>query len=299
MKVKFSILHKIGIVIVGIIFITYFVPYIIEKLVEYRQEKEEKDKKYIESKYESTVQENFVEGLSLDDFNNALDPKKNGIADGFNKVGDDLKKGFDEAANMFKKIDRVFKGIPDLIEGIKNHVQCGSVMTNDGFDNGVKLLGILTKCAFGKTRQFLDGSCTRFYLADMIWGLIYGVFIELPLVILRAIFGVDFQFIIDLIHGVIIVPIDGIIFAMSGYHITKWSDAVISECYRCKGKLSSRGVEFEDEKTFDEWAEMFKCTDGLIRKGFYKIFTAIIPSQKWGAWFNGDNKGGDDDNPEW
>jgi hypothetical protein len=299
MKGKFSILHKIGIIIIGIIFITYFVPYIVEKIFEHRKERRQINKRDIESKYELIVQENFVEGLSLDDFKNAFDPKKNGVNAGFNKIGDGMKKGFDEAGNFFKKIGAVFKGIPNLSEGINNHVRCGSVMSNDGFDNGVKLLGILTKCAFGKTRQFLDGSCTRFYLADMIWGIIYGLFIELPLVILRAIFGLDLQFIIDLIHGVVIVPLDGIIFSISGYNITKWSDSVISECYRCKGKLSSNGVEFETEKTFDEWAEMFKCTDHLIRKGFYKIFTAIIPSQKWGAWFMGEHKAGEDDRPEW
>ncbi len=146
--------------------------------------------------------------------------------------------------------------------------------------------------------NFINGSCTRYYITDMIIGLTYGVFIQLPLILINAIFGLNLQPIIDFLYKLIVVPIDALFFAISGFHLVNWSDSVINDCYRCKGTYTfanKRKVVLY--KQMNEWASLFDCSTEQITGGFLKIFTSIVPNAKWGAWADGEHLPGWDDEP--
>ena len=186
----------------------------------------------------------------------------------------------------------------EFAEGIGNHIRCGAKEFKTGWDNTVKTLGIMADCSWDKFINFLNGNCTRYYIVDMLFGLLYGIFVQLPIVLIKAIFGIDLQFIVDFLYELILVPMDEMFYAISGFHLVKWSDSVIDECYRCKGKYTfATGREVYLYKTLNEWARLFDCSTEQIKNGFVKIFTSLIPSQKWGAWMNGQHKPGWDDEP--
>jgi hypothetical protein len=94
------------------------------------------------------------------------------------------------------------------------------------------------------------------------------------------------------------MPIDAIFFAISGYHLVKWSDSVINKCYRCDGNWTfSNGQTVTIYKTFGEWAELLNCSGEQIVQGFNNIFGTILPSERWGAWANKRNLAGNDWRP--
>jgi len=121
----------------------------------------------------------------------------------------------------------------------------------------------------------------------MTFGLLYGIFVELPLILIRAILGIDLKVFIDIFWNLVIEPLDSLFFALSGFHIIKWDDAVIKRCYRCKGKYTfANGRKVTLYKTWAEWASLMNCSIEQIVTGFMRIFTTLIPSNKWWAWAN-------------
>jgi hypothetical protein len=202
-------------------------------------------------------------------------------------------------AFIISMIMMITKGSANFGVGFGDHLICGANQFGQGWENQGYIMGILANCSWEKFSTFLDGSCTRYYIVDMVFGLIYGVFIELPLILLRAIFGIDLQVIIDVIYNLFILPLDSIFFAISGFHLVKWSDSVINHCYRCKGKYKfSDGKEVTLHKTFAEWAKLMNCSFEQIIEGFMRMFTTIIPSNKWWSWINGDHVKASDWDPK-
>jgi hypothetical protein len=122
--------------------------------------------------------------------------------------------------------------------------------------------------------------------------------VELPCVLIYAITGIDLQPLVDMVYEVVVLPLDGIIHSISGYHITKWSNSVVTNCYRCTGTYHFNGDNSVTlTKPFNEWAETFKCSGKQMQQGIVKIFQSIIPSPKWGAWIMGQHLDGADNNP--
>ncbi len=172
-------------------------------------------------------------------------------------------------------------------KGFSSHLICAGKEFKTGWENQGYIMGILAECTWDKFLTFLDGSCTRFYIVDMVFGLMYGIFIELPLILIRAIFGIDLQVFVDIFWTVLILPLDSIFFALSGFHLVKWDEEVIKKCYRCKGKYTfANGREVTLYKTWAEWAKLMNCSFEQIIQGFMRIFTTLIPSNKWWAWAN-------------
>ena len=171
--------------------------------------------------------------------------------------------------------------------GFSSHLICAGKEFKTGWENQGYIMGILAECTWDKFLTFLDGSCTRYYIVDMTLGLLYGVFVELPLLLIRAIFGIDLQVFVDIFWNLFILPIDSIFFAISGFHLVRWDEEVIKKCYRCKGKYAfANGREVTLYKTWAEWAKLMNCSFQQIVTGFLRIFTTLIPSNKWWAWSN-------------
>jgi hypothetical protein len=174
--------------------------------------------------------------------------------------------------------------------GFSSHLTCAGKEFKTGWENQGYIMGILAQCSWSKFETFLNGSCTRYYIVDMTFGLLYGIFIELPLILIRAILGIDLQAIIDIFWNIFIVPLDSLFYALSGFHIIKWDDEIIKRCYRCKGKYTfANGREVTLYKTWAEWASLMNCSIEQIVTGFMRIFTTLIPSNKWWAWTNKKN----------
>ena len=171
--------------------------------------------------------------------------------------------------------------------GFSEHLICAGKQFGSGWENQGLIMSILAKCSWSKWETFLDGSCTRYYIVDMVLGLLYGVFVELPLILIRAIFGIDLQVIVDIMWNLFVLPIDSIFFALSGFHLVKWDEDVIKNCYRCKGTYKfENGTTVTLHKTFAEWSQLMNCSFEEIIQGLMRIFTTLIPSNKWWAWAN-------------
>lgn len=192
-------------------------------------------------------------------------------------------------------------GFSNWATGFGDHLICAGKQFGQGWENQGYIMGILANCTWDKFLTFIDGSCTRYYIVDMVFGLLYGVFIELPLILLRAIFGIDLQVFVDIIWNIFVLPLDSMFFAISGFHLVKWSDSVIHKCYRCKGKFVY-GTKSNDYvylyKTWAEWAKLMNCSFEQIIEGFMRIMTTLIPSNKWWSWTEGDHLRPPDWNPK-
>lgn len=185
----------------------------------------------------------------------------------------------------------------NLRTGINQHVYCASSEFNGGFDNSLFITGVLAECSWDKFVKFWNGDCTRYYLTDMIFGLLYGIIIELPIVLINAIFGIDLQPVVNFFYEAVIIPINEFIYAISGFYIIKWSDPVIQKCFRCKGTYNVSGQSIILDKPMNEWMRLYKCSGNQMKQGFIRFLETVIPSNKWTSWLNGDNLSGGDWDP--
>lgn len=302
---KLSIYQKIGFAALGLVAITLFTIFLSKKATELRKKREQnnpsrKERLHDEINEDDTFQEGLA-GLS------AIQSFFSAIPNDLNNLGSSITSFVGQVGNtilgpieqIIQDITTVFEGIPNLRNGISNHVTCGVSEAKAGADYGINIFKIIVECMWDKQIKFWNGTCTRYYIIDVIFGIFYGVFIELPLLLIYAITGLDLQFLVNLIIEVVILPIDTIIFALSGFHITEWPESVIENCYRCKGTMDfgdGNGSQIV-YKTMGQWGSMLNCTTHEFIHGIVKIFTAVVPSAKWAAWFDGNHLNGGDDNP--
>lgn len=186
----------------------------------------------------------------------------------------------------------------ELALGIFNHFKCGGEWFGAGFVNGFQALWIMFICMMDKMTSVLSGDCIRFYIVDMIYGLIYFIG-NAVLSIIWGITGVDLHPVISIMWDVTVVPLDSFIFAITGKYITRWSDSTYVRCYRCSADFAPNGKNKRqyNNLTFYDWAGVLKCSIDEMSTGVYKMVTSVIPSRKWGAWALKRNQDGSDDRP--
>lgn len=275
MKQPIPMQYKLGILILGIIFLTYSMPYIVEKVMEHREEQEKKYRKKM------GLDDPVIEGFGIDDI---IGPIKS--------IGEMVPMIFNGILQILMYFLQIVTGLPLLITGIGMHFLCGGLEFKDGFINGIQVLGILFKCGLNSFVKFFNGQCTIFYIIDVIYGTLYKICIELPIVLVKNVIGLDLQFIVDLIHDLVVIPLDTLIFGLSGYHITKWPDSIVSNCYKCKGKLNGQDLELQ----YYQWGKMFNCTNAEIMHGMYKMIYSVFPIDRhWMTWAKGRHLDGADD----
>jgi hypothetical protein len=182
--------------------------------------------------------------------------------------------------------------------GMFQHFLCGGKWFGAGFVNGFQALWIMFVCMMDKTTSIMSGDCIRFYLVDIIYGLIYFIG-NAVLSIIWGITGVDLHPVISIMWDVTVVPLDSMIFAITGKYITRWSDSTYTRCYHCSADFSPNGKNKTryDNLTFYDWAGVLKCSIDEMSEGIYKMVTAVVPSRKWGAWAVGQHQDGGDDEP--
>jgi len=256
---KYNFTKKLQIAILGILLITGITYYVGIKIRDYQEEKHR-----------------IKEALTLDDIGEKLDPNKNGVGAWFNKIGSQI-------TDFFNSVQDFFNGLTNLFEGIDYHFKCGNKTANVGYKRGLKVLEIHFNCAMSKTKVFFDGSCTFYYLVDMYFGILRLLLITIPLFLLKNIFGVDLQFVVDLIKDIIITPLDAITTSTMGISITHWSDDVQKKCYLCPGDFEDgSGLQY---KTFSKWSEYYKCTTALINRGSDIMVNSLFNTKHTTNWF--------------
>jgi hypothetical protein len=257
---KYGFTKKLGIAILGILLITCLVYYVGDKIREYQEE-----------------QLRIKEAFSFNDIGKE-------IKGGFEKAGDDILEGLKK---IIKPITDFITGVENVFKGMAFHFNCGSSTMEEGYKRGLKVLEIHFKCSIDKIKGLFDGSCTFYYLVDMYVGILRIIIITIPLFLLKNIFGVDLQFIVDLVNDVIIEPLDAITTSTMGFSITHWSEDVRRKCYLCSGDFGEgAGVQY---KTFSKWSEYYKCTTGLINRGTKIMVDSIFDSKHSSNWYNGRN----------
>jgi hypothetical protein len=292
--------QKIGFTALGLVAITIFTIFLSKKATELRLKQQDQNKE------NENTKPDIVEGFNIPGIGNIPDPPS--IDDIGDSINDALKGAEDTILGpilkFIKMIEDFFDGYKDLGIGISNHIKCGAKEANTGAVNGLEIFSIILECMWDKNVKFWNGTCTRYYIVDMIVGIFYGVFIELPLLIIYAITGFDMKFIVDLIIEIVVLPFDSLVYVFSGYHITEWPDSVIKNCYRCEGSIdigdgNGRQTTY---RPMGEWGTMLNCTTEQFNRGLGKIFASIVPSTgtKWTEWYNGHHlSGGDDYPPLW
>lgn len=254
-KLKLDLLQKTVLLLIGLILITFFIQFAIYSLIKYRKKHEK-------------IQEGMSASKMLDQMGNGL----KGIGKSVEGIG--------------KIIGTIFalpKELNNLFKGIRKEFKCGQNEFDDGFKYGLQTFVIIISCCWDKFVKFFNGTCTYYYIIDIIWGVTVGLFIMLPISIIDAIFGIDLKILITSFYDLFLVPIDEIFFSICGFHLFQWSDSVIRNCYRCKGKMNGKTYY----KKIDEWSQLFNCSNAEIRDGAYRMTEAIIPGEMWFEWFKG------------
>lgn len=192
----------------------------------------------------------------------------------------------------------VLLSLQGIAVGIFNHFKCGGEWFGYGFANGIQALGIMIKCTADTLGKIANGDCIRFYIVDLIYGLIYFIG-SAVLSIIWTITGVDLKPIIGIGWNLTVVPLDTIIFSMTGHNITRWSDATHRRCYRCEAEFAPDG---KNKKNYDQlniydWGKVFWCSMDEMSEGIYKMVTAVVPSRKWSAWAKNEHQDGWDNDP--
>ncbi len=314
MKWKLTWIQKIGLAILGILFITFFIKHLAEKWKELNEKRKKESKtkmgyewsekiKQLDATLESAMDENgnIKEGFDIfDDLfvlgGVSFEAVSNFVASMAAMI-ESIAATFGIIIFIMSLVTMVVTLATGISTGIYNHVICGSTEFNSGFDNSIQTIGVLAQCSWDKFINFWNGNCTRYYLTDLIFGLLYGILIELPIVIIYAIFGLDLQPLVDFVYQIAIVPIDELIYAISGFHIVRWSPDVVQQCYQCTGTYNVGGQTYTFSKPFNEWAATFNCSGEQMKNGIVKVLQSIVPSPKWTAWLAGDHLDGGDDSP--
>jgi len=271
-KIHFDIYNKILFAVLGILLITWFSIYVMEKIKPVKKE--------------GLL---GIPGTPKDDSDEMIEKIKN------------LP---DTIVNAFKKMPPIpeiiafIKGTDNLVNyGIPNHLACGKSMAGSGFNGGLQVLNVQFLCFWDKFVKFFKGDCTLYYVIDAISKLITIIFIRLPLTIVKAIFGADLHFLVDMFKSLILVPLNELFIVVVGFGFLQWSDATIEKCYRCQGEIKDTNgkVIYSASKSFDEWSKLYKCSNEILKKGINKIFFSAFPSKHWGTWYDGHHLQGWDD----
>jgi|LauGreStaDraftv2_3_1035109.scaffolds.fasta_scaffold00871_5 hypothetical protein len=289
---KYDFKKKLSIAILGILFITWLAYYVGEKIKEHQKEKMKEGLDFLGTITGGATSDKEAADAANDaiikPITKVVDEVGDGVEKGFNEIGDEVEKGFNEAmdgiTDVFSAISDFFNGITNLFEGIDYHFKCGRKTEDMGHARAFSVFWIQFECFWTSFVRFFNGQCTFYYIVDMWFGILYLLIIEIPLFLLKNIFGVDLQFIIDLIKAIVIDPLDAITKSMMNLSIKSWSDDVLKKCYLCRGDFKDgTGVHY---KTFEQWSEYHKCARALIDTGSDIQINSLFNNKHTTNWFN-------------
>jgi hypothetical protein len=279
-KIHFDIYNKILFAVLGILLITWFSSYVMEKI--------------------RPVKKEAFFGIPIP---GAPKDGSDDMVDKLKDFGEQLKNIPGIVENWFEDkiihpITDFFKGLDELFNhGIPEHLACGKSMADSGFNGGLQVLNIQFICFWDKFVKLFNGDCTLYYVVDAICKIITIIFIRFPLTVIKAIFGADLHFLVDMFKSLVLVPINEVFIMFVGFGFLEWSDTIIQRCYKCQGQIKDTkgNVVYSDSKSFGDWSTLYTCSNTLLQKGIDKIFFSAFPSKHWDTWYHGNHTSGWDD----
>ncbi len=251
---NYSIIQKISIILVMIVFITYFVTKLFtnrvkanlihQEMMSLMNENDKLSKNDDDYIQESDADLNVVEGFNLGKLGNPADwgkKIKSGVEGVGKKVKDDVGGPIEKIFAIVKEIDKAFNSIPrranafksafDRVgEGIKlQFVNLGKSL-EIGFRDIFDLVGTVGNCGI-KTIQNLR-ICVIWYIFDLVGCTLYNIIVVLPVFITRMITGFDLQPFVNTVHDAL-EYIDSLFFDLSCFHLIHYPPWVIDYCYTC------------------------------------------------------------------
>jgi hypothetical protein len=192
--------------------------------------------------FQRGVQEGFglQEGMS--------DPIGDKIKDAFERPFNDMKdaitKPFNDIKEFMDKIGRFFESIPRRINDfigafreVGDGINLEFVNLGKSLDLGLldvfNVVGRAATCGIDMIKNFRN--CILYYLLDWIGKMMYGVFVEFPVFIIKMVSGgkVDLKpIVVDKIVN-IFKKLDKMLHKSTGVHFMHFPDSVLNMCYYC------------------------------------------------------------------
>ena len=268
---NYSIIQKISIVLVLIVFITFLIIKLFVNRVkatsihlEMMSLMDENDKLSKNEENNNEIDDddeiNKQEGFSGKDFLNAKDWGKK-IEEGGKELGkkvkDEVGGPLEEVFRIVKEIGEAFNSIParataftdafELVgQGIKlEFVNLGKSL-DLGFNDVFNLIETVGKCGI-KTIENLR-TCIIWYILDLLGSTLYNIIVVLPAFMIRMITGFDMQPYVNAVHNAI-EYVDSMFFDFTCYHLTHYPSWVIEKCYSCNYDYDVKKLKYDWEKS--------------------------------------------------
>lgn len=166
----------------------------------------------------------------------AKDPLKE-ITDFINKI----KKAFESIPDRVNKFNRAFKTVG---YGIEKEFESIGKSLHIGVSDVFNLIGAAGEC--GKKFVLNLNSCILWYLMNMTYDILYGIFIELPVFTLRYFFGFDVSGYLKDISS-LLNYLDAMFIEQTTFSFLHFPDHVIQKCYSCDigGQIRRLQTDFE------------------------------------------------------
>lgn len=176
-----------------------------------------------------------------------------GFMDTIKTIGRFFKTIGKKLKNVAKGFEMVGLGLYAEILGIG---KSGELL----IDNTVNV----AKCVGQKINNY--GTCSKYYFLDIICDTIYGLFISLPIFIIKMILNIDLGSVEKEMFKYA-KCIDDMIYGSTGVRILKYPENILDKCYRCDPKLPNQ--KEQNEKLVKYLGEPIKD----INNGFKKVFS--------------------------
>jgi hypothetical protein len=171
------------------------------------------------------------------DLSKAMDPLKE-IVDFVNKI----KKAFESIPQRVDKLNRAFKSVG---YGIEKEFESIGKSIHIGVTDVFSLIGAAGECGKKFVQNF--NTCIFWYLLNLLCDILYGIFVELPIFILRHFFGVDVSEFMNDISS-FIRDTDELFKEQTSFHFLHFPVFVIDKCYSCdiSGQINKLHVDFNE-----------------------------------------------------
>ena len=281
---NYSIIQKISIALVMIVFITFLIIKLFANRVkatsihlemmslmdendklsknEENNPEGDDDDDEINSYEKQEGGSNVIEGLSAKDFLGKLSKpqswgeeiKKGGEELG-KKVKDEVGGPLEEIFRIVKEIGDAFNSIParataftDAFELVGQGIKLEFVNLGESLDLGFKdvfnLIETVGKCGI-KTIENLR-TCIIWYILDLLGSTLYNIIVVLPVFMIRMITGFDMQPYVNAVHNAI-EYVDSMFFGLTCYHLIHYPPWVIEKCYSCNYDYDVKKLKYDWE----------------------------------------------------
>jgi hypothetical protein len=178
-----------------------------------------------------------------------------------------VTEAFDKIPDRVRNFDRAFKLVGDGIEKeFENIGKSLNLGVNDVFD----LVGAAGQCGI----KFMTNlrSCSMWYIMDGLGAIIYAIFVELPLFVIKQLFDVDLHYYVTTLRDAL-RDMDDEIFKLTSYHVIHFPEDVIRDCYECDISAQVKKLKTDFNSVIPDLMNEPNAIFGEARDKFRSVFT--------------------------